>query len=80
MSLKNKGFRILGLSSHGATDIAQLETGRPTVFVLGNETKGLSMQMEKLCEELIRIPLNNGIESLNVSVTASIVAFRSLFC
>jgi tRNA G18 (ribose-2'-O)-methylase SpoU len=35
--------------------------------------------MKKLCDELAHIPLNNDVESLNVSITASIVAFRSIF-
>ncbi|HIG43602.1 MAG: RNA methyltransferase [bacterium] len=78
-SLKDKGFRILGLSSSGPMSLASLDTDQPTIFVLGNETKGLSEQMQYLCDDLVRIPLNNQVESLNVSVAASIVAFRSVF-
>jgi 23S rRNA (guanosine2251-2'-O)-methyltransferase len=77
--MKERGFRIVGLSSHGRSQINELSTSKPTIFVLGNETRGLSEQMQHLCEELVCIPLNNGIESLNVGVTASIVAFRTIF-
>ncbi|HEY8939176.1 MAG TPA: 23S rRNA (guanosine(2251)-2'-O)-methyltransferase RlmB, partial [Cellvibrio sp.] len=29
-----------------------------------------------LCNERICIPMNNGVESLNVAVTAALIAFR----
>jgi tRNA G18 (ribose-2'-O)-methylase SpoU len=28
------------------------------------------------CHEQVKIPMNNGVESLNVSVAAALVAFR----
>ncbi|MFT5208607.1 MAG: 23S rRNA (guanosine2251-2'-O)-methyltransferase [Flavobacterium sp.] len=77
--LKDRGFRLIGLSLDGSTSINKLEAYPRTIFVLGNETKGLSIEMKKLCDELAHIPLNNDVESLNVSITASIVAFRSIF-
>lgn len=46
-----------------------------TIFVLGNESEGVSAEVEKLCNEKIIIPMNRGVESLNVAVTASLIAF-----
>lgn len=77
--LKHKGFTLFGLSSQADEELARLETKQPTIFVLGNETTGLTMKMQALCDQLVQIPLNHHIESLNVSVTAGIVAFRSMF-
>jgi 23S rRNA (guanosine2251-2'-O)-methyltransferase len=42
---------------------------------LGNESEGVSQEVEKLCNEFIKIPMNRGVESLNVAVTASLIAF-----
>ena len=78
-TLRDKGFRLMGLSSEGKHNLAQIDYSQATVFVLGNETTGLSSRMLALCDIQVRIPLNNQVESLNVSAVAGIVAFRSIF-
>ncbi len=76
--LKEKGFHLIGLSSHAETELAQIDI-KPSIFVLGNETHGLSEKMLGMCDQLVRIPLNNQIESLNVGIAAGIVSFRSVY-
>ena len=78
-ALKEKGFRITGLSSYGTKGLGQIDDKAANIFVMGNETKGLSPEMLDLCDDSLNIPLNNGIESLNVSVAASLIAFRRMF-
>ena len=46
-----------------------------TIFVLGNESEGVSSSVESICDESIAIPMQRGVESLNVAVTASLLAF-----
>ena len=46
-----------------------------SIFVLGNESDGVSSEVEKACNDSISIPMNRGVESLNVAVTASLIAF-----
>ena len=72
-------FSIVGLDGHGSVDIREVPTTGNTVFIVGNETSGLSSKVRQCCNVLAHIPLANNIESLNVSVAASIVSFRSLF-
>jgi len=45
------------------------------VFILGNESEGVSSEVEKLSNASISIPMRRGVESLNVAVTASLLAF-----
>jgi 23S rRNA (guanosine2251-2'-O)-methyltransferase len=55
---------------------------RPTshcVYVLGNETEGVSTGVRKLADTALSIPMANGVESLNVAVTASLIAYAGLF-
>ena len=47
------------------------------VFLLGNESEGLSNAALDACDQQIMIPMQNGVESLNVAVTAGIIAFRA---
>lgn len=69
--------QIVSLSSHAKLTLKEYPEGLPSVFVLGNETEGVSKDVEKICTHRIRIPMNNGVESLNVAVTAALIAFNS---
>ncbi len=46
-----------------------------SIFVLGNESNGVSKEVADICNKEIKIPMNRGVESLNVAVTASLLAF-----
>ena len=47
-----------------------------TVFVLGGETSGVSDAVTQLADQRLAIPMSNEVESLNVAVTAALVAFH----
>jgi 23S rRNA (guanosine2251-2'-O)-methyltransferase len=76
--LKKAGFEVLGLAANGTKSLSEIaRTGRH-VYILGNETNGMSEQVQNSCDKIVSIPLANDVESLNVSVAASIVSFRTL--
>ena len=52
-----------------------IQIKKTSVFILGNESKGISDELVRETTGTISIPLMNGIESLNVAVSAAIVAF-----
>ncbi|MBD2858466.1 23S rRNA (guanosine(2251)-2'-O)-methyltransferase RlmB [Spongiibacter sp. KMU-158] len=78
-ALKDNGMAIYGLSSHAKTSLFQPLSDKPAVFVLGNETEGVSRDVSKLCTDMLAIPMANGVESLNVAVTAALLAFAGQF-
>ncbi len=67
--------KIYSLSSHAKNSIYDVEKSNKSIFILGNESDGVSSEVEKLCNDSISIPMNRGVESLNVAVTASLIAF-----
>lgn len=69
------GFQHLMLSSHATTSLFELDRIPRSLFVLGNESDGVSQEVQKLCDTQIAIPMQNGVESLNVAVTAALIAF-----
>lgn len=73
--LKQRGWRLYGLSSHASETIRTLKTRDKTIFILGNESEGVSEAVAALCDQSIAIPMNRGVESLNVAVTAALLAF-----
>jgi len=75
---KENNATILGLDAQANSTLKDLEPNQSKVFVLGNETEGLSAEVRELCDSTIAIPMQNNVESLNVAVTASLLAFRSV--
>jgi 23S rRNA (guanosine2251-2'-O)-methyltransferase len=70
-----KDTKIYLLSSHAKKSIYDKETSDKSIYVLGNESEGVSPKTEALCNESLQIPMNRGVESLNVAVTAALIAF-----
>lgn len=66
---------VYALSSHAEDDIYSVKTGKRVVFVLGNESEGVSAAVSRLCNNSLSIPMKRGVESLNVAVTAALLAF-----
>jgi 23S rRNA (guanosine2251-2'-O)-methyltransferase len=77
-AFKHKGFEICILSSHQATPLAEFKPTAPVIYVLGNETEGVSKEIAALSDHRVGIPMANGVESLNVAITAALIAFNGL--
>jgi len=73
---KQNGAEICSLSSHAKHTLKDYEPKGSCIYVLGNETEGVSREVAKMCNQSVHIPMNNGVESLNVAVTAALIAFR----
>ena len=72
---KNLNSDIYTLSSHAKKLYRDESYSDKTVFILGNESEGVSEEVEKVSTSSIAIPMQRGVESLNVAVTASLLAF-----
>ncbi|MDD5717269.1 MAG: RNA methyltransferase [Sulfuricurvum sp.] len=70
-----KETAIITLSSHASTDIHALKIPSRAIFVLGNESEGVSDRVMRASTHTVSIPMYRGVESLNVAVTAGIVSF-----
>jgi TrmH family RNA methyltransferase len=44
-------------------------------LVIGNEANGVSDEVKKIAEQKVSIPMQNGVESLNASVSAGILMY-----
>ncbi len=74
--LKNEGFRTYGLIMEGSRAVTEEKFEEPTLFIVGNEGKGIREKTLDLCDVKLRIPMNPRCESLNVSVSAAVVLFE----
>ncbi|MEQ9309972.1 MAG: 23S rRNA (guanosine(2251)-2'-O)-methyltransferase RlmB [Balneolaceae bacterium] len=74
--LKLAGFKILGLDASANNEIWEMSFKTPVAFLIGNEGRGVSKSMLKGCDELIKFPMENNVESLNASVSAALVSYE----
>ncbi len=63
------------LSSYAKESYKNIDYSDKTIFILGNESDGVTKEIEAICDKSISIPMKKGVESLNVAVTASLLAF-----
>ena len=73
--LKNTDYRIVGTSLNTKVYIDELDFSKKSIFVLGNEANGISKDVEKVCNELVKIKMSGNAESLNVGVAAGIILY-----
>ena len=50
----------------------------PVALILGAEGEGMRQLTRKTCDELVRIPMNGAVESLNVSVASGVCLYEAL--
>jgi len=73
--LDDARFEIVGLEA-GGDSLFDCELPERIAVVVGNETDGLSEEVRAACHRYVSVPLANGVESLNVAVAASVVAYE----
>lgn len=77
-ALKDNGFRLYSTVVKGGKDVSSCQFEKKTAVVLGNETRGVSY-LKDLFDEAITIPTaQKAIDSLNVSMAATIIAYIRL--
>lgn len=45
-------------------------------LVIGNEGQGISDEMASICSTTVKIPMNEGVESLNASISGAIIMYE----
>ncbi|WP_371820637.1 23S rRNA (guanosine(2251)-2'-O)-methyltransferase RlmB [Synechococcus sp. A10-1-5-1] len=75
-SLKNEGYRVIGLAGEGSVALSEADLDGPLVVVTGSEGDGLSMLTRKHCDQLVRIPIRGATPSLNASVATAMVLYE----
>ncbi len=77
-SLQISNFFVIGASLKAKQSHFDLELKGRFAVVFGSEGKGLRTNIANLCDELVKIPVANRIESLNVSVSAGVLLYEIL--
>lgn len=72
---QGRGAQVCTLEVGSPLSLFEYRARGVCIYVLGNETEGVSAEVSALADARLSIPMRNGVESLNVAVTASLIAF-----
>jgi len=75
--LAEAGWRAIGLTGAAERDLGAVLDGGPVVLVLGSEGEGMRRLVAEHCDDLARIPMPGGFESLNVSAACAVALYEA---
>ncbi len=76
-ALRKAGFWIFGgVADPEAIPIYEADLTGPVCLVVGSEGKGIRPLVRRACDQLVTIPMQQGFDSLNVSVAAALLMFE----
>lgn len=77
LNLKAAGVSVYAAHLKGREYHDSQNYQRPTAFLIGNESKGLSDETAALADTYIRIPMGGKVESLNAAVASAILMYEA---
>jgi 23S rRNA (guanosine2251-2'-O)-methyltransferase len=75
--LKERNIWVIGTSDDAPKTLFDMDLQGPTALVLGAEGAGMRQLTRKTCDELVSIPMQGAVESLNVSVASGICLYEA---
>jgi 23S rRNA (guanosine2251-2'-O)-methyltransferase len=76
--LQQRGVWLVGTADDAPRTLYDIDCTGPVALVLGSEGEGMRRLTREACDELVSIPMQGAVESLNVSVAAGVVLFEAV--
>ncbi len=74
---KAQGMQVVATLPEAQMAYWDLDLRRPSLILLGNEGAGLSEELSALADHQVTIPLQAGVESLNVAIAAALLLYEA---
>lgn len=74
---RRSGIQVVATSSHAQDTYWDVNFNHPTLILMGNEGAGLSPELQAQADRVVTIPLNPGVESLNVSIATALMLYEA---
>ncbi len=75
---QEEGFQIVVTHlEHRARSFRKINYTKPTLLVMGNEKDGVSKEVVDIADEVIIIPMQGMVQSLNVSVATALILYEA---
>lgn len=76
--LRLNGIQVLGTQMKGSIPVHEANLTGPTCIVMGAEDTGISKDVIRRADTLIRIPMASAFDSLNVSVATGMILYEAM--
>jgi 23S rRNA (guanosine2251-2'-O)-methyltransferase len=76
--LRDSGIRVVACTEKAAKLIYEIDLNTPLALVMGSEEDGISPEILRQADELVKIPMKGNVGSLNVSVAAGIAIYEAI--
>jgi 23S rRNA (guanosine2251-2'-O)-methyltransferase len=76
--LKERNIWVIGTSDTAMQTVYDADLRGPVALVLGAEGDGMRQLTAKTCDQLVSIPMQGAVESLNVSVASGVCLFEAV--
>ncbi|HET8802699.1 MAG TPA: 23S rRNA (guanosine(2251)-2'-O)-methyltransferase RlmB [Marinobacter sp.] len=76
--LKDQGVWLIGTAGEANATLYQADFTGPVALVMGAEGKGMRRLTREHCDQLINIPMQGHVDSLNVSVATGVCLYEAL--
>ena len=74
--LKNSGIIVVAATEKAAKNYTVADMSVPVAILMGSEDEGVSPEILRVCDELVKVPQFGSIQSLNVSVAAGVMIYE----
>jgi 23S rRNA (guanosine2251-2'-O)-methyltransferase len=74
--LRESGIMVVACTEKASKQLYDVEFNRPVALIMGSEEDGIADTLIREADELVKIPMNGKIGSLNVSVAAGVAIYE----
>ncbi len=78
LRMRSAGIKIFGTALTADHFYHETDFNQPAAIIMGSEANGLSQVWLEGADDLIKIPMNGKIDSMNVSASAAVVVFEAM--
>lgn len=75
-AIKESGVWVMGADGQATKTLYDCNAGQRLALVMGSEGKGMRRLTREACDELISIPMQGSVESLNISVATAVCLYE----
>lgn len=69
-------YAVYGTSARGSLDFRDIETYPvPLILLMGSEREGLTEEQVSICQQLVRLPMEGRVSSLNLAVATGVFLY-----
>lgn len=73
---RRKQYLLVGISPTAPQDYQEAHYKMPTILLIGEERKGLSTELQAMCDLMVRIPRVGESDSLNVAMATGVMLYE----